>query len=119
MYGKGFKGADNPMYGRRKQLAPTWKGGVKIRKDGYVLAVAPDDHPYPADLHGPSGLKYVLQHRLVMEQHLGRYLEPSEVVHHIDENPSNNDISNLQLFGSQSEHIRVGHGSKAGVAGRA
>lgn len=117
MYGRGKVGPDNPMYGRRKEQAPRWLGGVKIRKDGYILAVAPDDHPYPADSHKGSGLKYVLQHRLVMEQHLGRYLEPGEVVHHIDENPSNNDISNLRLFASQAEHMRIGHGRESATDG--
>ena len=41
---------------------------------------------------------YVMEHRLVMESHIGRYLNREEVVHHIDENPRNNDISNLQVM---------------------
>lgn len=47
------------------------------------------------------------EHRVIMESHLGRRLEPWEVVHHKDENPLNNDISNLEVveFG---EHTR-GH----------
>lgn len=36
-----------------------------------------------------------LLHRHLMEQRLGRRLEPWEVVHHKDGNPQNNDISNL------------------------
>lgn len=109
MHGKGMNGTANPMYGLRKEQSPRWKGGRKVRRDGYVLVVAPDDHPAPADTHTASGLKYILEHRLVMEQHIGRYLLPSEVVHHIDGNPSNNAIDNLQLFSSQSEHVRIGH----------
>ncbi len=105
MFGKVRTGADNPMFGRRKHQAPQWKGGRKLRKDGYILVVAPDDHPYPADSH-TTGLKYILEHRLIMEQHLGRYLLPTEVVHHIDENPSNNALDNLMLFASQREHIK-------------
>lgn len=108
MYGRGLKGAANPMYGLRKELCPRWKGGRKIRSDGYVLVVAPDDHPYPA-YTAPTGTKYVLEHRLVVERRLGRYLIPGEVVHHIDGNPSNNDDANLRLFGSQSEHVAIGH----------
>lgn len=112
MYGSDMKGEKNPMYGKRKDRARQWKGGRKIRADGYVLVVAPDDHPFPAD-HKASGLKYILEHRYVMEQHLGRYLLPEEVVHHIDGNPSNNAIENLQLFANQSEHIRIGHGEES------
>lgn len=110
MYGRGhlLAGENNGMYGNRKELAPSWNGGKRKRPDGYVRAVAPDDHPYPSDTK--NGTKYVLEHRLVMETHLGRFLSPDEVVHHIDENPSNNAIENLELFASQSEHVRVRHG---------
>jgi hypothetical protein len=41
---------------------------------------------------------YVLEHRYVMEQALGRLLAPWEVVHHKDGNGLNNDVDNLQLF---------------------
>ena len=40
-----------------------------------------------------------------MAKHIGRPLHRTEVVHHIDENKSNNDISNLILFANQAEHI--------------
>lgn len=49
------------------------------------------------------------EHRVLMEKHLGRTLEPWEVVHHKDGNPSNNDIENLEVqdFGSHTaEHHR-------------
>src|SRR5689334_22036255 len=45
-----------------------WKGGRRIDKDGYVLIYAPD-HPQA------TKAGYVREHRLVMEQHLERYLE--------------------------------------------
>lgn len=109
MHGRGLKGEANGMHGRRKALAPRWKGGRRERPDGYVRIVAPDDYPVPCDVSS-SGTKYVLEHRYVMEQHLGRYLHPEEVVHHVDEDPSNNAISNLRLYASQAEHIRDAHG---------
>lgn len=36
--------------------------------------------------------------RILMEEKLGRPLEPYEDVHHIDGNPLNNDINNLQII---------------------
>jgi HNH endonuclease len=42
--------------------------------------------------------KAVKEHRLVMEQHLGRKLLPSEVVHHKDGDRLNNSISNLVIL---------------------
>ena len=111
MYGRGLSGADNPMHGKVRDANPAWRGGRKIRKDGYVLIIAPEGHPHPIR-SGKNATGYILEHRLVIEQHLGRYLEPSEVVHHIDGNPTNNNIDNLQLFSSQQEHISVGHGKR-------
>lgn len=107
MYGKGLSGSANGMYGKRGELCSNWKGGRKVRKDGYTLVIAPDNHPYPSDTN--KGVKYILEHRLVMERHIGRYLEPTEVVHHIDGNPRNNDILNLKLYATQAEHIRTEH----------
>lgn len=40
-----------------------------------------------------------------MEAHLGRYLEPGEIVHHHDEVKSNNALSNLRLK-TRAQHAR-------------
>lgn len=58
------------------------------------------DHPY-ASITG-----YVKTARLVIEKNLGRYLDPEEVVHHIDGDVTNNDINNLMLFENKSEHTK-------------
>lgn len=108
MFGVRRTGPDNPMFGKRKDKCSRWKGGKKIRKDGYVLVCVPDNYPNPSDISS-SGTKYALEHRVVMELHIGRYLTKQEVVHHVDENPSNNDISNLRLYATQAEHIRFEH----------
>ena len=64
---------------------------------GYWLEYAPS-HP-KANRDGR-----ILQHRLVMERHLGRPLSDSEVVHHINLHKKDNRITNLYLFPSQKEH---------------
>lgn len=47
------------------------------------------------------------EHRIIMELHLGRILEPWEIVHHKDGNPANNAIGNLALT-THTKHT-VGH----------
>lgn len=49
---------------------------------------------------------WVFEHRLVMEEHLGRPLKPDEVVHHLDGNVTNNQLENLQLI-TVPEHRQV------------
>lgn len=47
-----------------------------------------------------------LVHRIVMEEHLGRPLKKGEHIHHIDGDRTNNIISNLMLFPSNSAHLK-------------
>lgn len=77
-----------------------WEGGRRIDKHGYVEVYVPK-HPQ-ARLHSGS----VLEHRLLMEVMLGRYLSPTEVVHHEDEHPRHNRPDNLRLFASNGDHLR-------------
>ena len=50
------------------------------------------------------------EHRVVVEQSIGRRLEPWEVVHHKDGNPSNNAIDNLEVveFGAHTAEHHAG-----------
>ena len=50
--------------------------------------------------------KYRSVHVVAMEKNIGRKLNSNEVVHHIDGNKSNNDLSNLALM-TRSEHARL------------
>jgi len=78
-----------------------WNGGKSIRAGGYLYLYKPN-HPF-------NKKNYVLESRLIMEKHLGRYLKPEERVHHIDENKLNNILSNLMLFPNQSAHTKHHH----------
>ena len=48
----------------------------------------------------------IKEHIYIIEQHIGRKLLPNEVVHHIDKDKTNNNISNLLLL-TQSEHSKL------------
>jgi transposase-like protein len=75
-----------------------WRGGRVQNQDGYVLALQrPEDPFYSMASIKTRDSRYVLEHRLVMAQKLGRPLRRSETVHHIDGDRANNSPDNLQL----------------------
>lgn len=67
-------------------------------KDGYLYSKDPNSLNFQ---NGRARRK--LEHIEVMENHLGRKLKSNEIVHHIDCNKLNNDISNLHLC-TRNEH---------------
>lgn len=66
---------------------------------------------YVYDKNHPMGGKqsYIAEHRIVMEKHIGRYLEKQEVVHHKNHDITDNRIENLELFASHGEHSEKAH----------
>jgi hypothetical protein len=72
-----------------------WKGGRQVDKNGYVSLYVVD-HPRREG----SQNRYVFEHILVMEAHLGRYLRPSETVHHKNGVTGDNRLENLELWSS-------------------
>lgn len=79
-----------------------WKGGRCINGRGYII-IHSIGHPRV------DGHNYVHEHRLVVEDHIGRYLEPQEVIHHINFEILNNNINNLFLFPNKSTHTSYHH----------
>ena len=73
-----------------------WKGGRIKTGMGYIYIFKPE-HPFA------TKRDYVLEHRLVMEKYLGRYLKPKEVVHHEGEKDDNR-IEKLMLFADNVKH---------------
>lgn len=84
---------------RSGELHKGWKGGRVLSK-GYWEIYCPG-HP-----NARKWTHYIPEHRLVMEKVLGRYLLPSEVVHHRDGNRQNNDLENLVVFQTNAEHLK-------------
>lgn len=79
-----------------------FSGGRHVTAKGYVLALRPE-HP------NANGEGYVFEHRLVMEQTLGRLLTKDERVHHINGKRDDNRPENLELFGDNIEHLAHSH----------
>lgn len=78
-----------------------WTGGVKTRGDGYLASWVGSDHPMA------SADGYVLEHRLVVSESIGRPLTSEEVVHHVNGVRDDNRIENLRLLSSASEHTAL------------
>lgn len=83
-------GADNYM----------WKGGIVMRKGRWWKRVP--GHPR-ANKYSP----YVKIAVLNMEKKIGRYLKPNEIVHHKNENKTDDRIKNLLLLQSNKEHKKL------------
>jgi hypothetical protein len=81
-------------------------GSKKFKRatlDSHVL-VKSSNHP------GKDKTGYVPEHRLVVEQSIGRLLKKTEIVHHKNLIKGDNRLQNLVVFSSDKEHF-LSHGS--------
>ena len=78
---------------------PNYRGGKRRTSHKYVEIYSPD-HP------NKNKRNCVYEHRLRMEEYLGRYLRPEEEVHHLDGLTINNRMGNLMYFVNRAEHRR-------------
>ena len=101
-WNKGTRGACKPnSTSFKKGRKPHNFKGWYRSKEGYIFIYFPE-HPFAT---GEKFRKtYVMEHRLVMEKNIGRYLKSDEIVHHINEKRDDNRIQNLRLCKNNAEH---------------
>lgn len=73
-------------------IRPKWEYRYKD-KQGYIILTHDRDNK-------------IYEHRYIMEQHLGRPLKSTEIVHHINGIKDDNRIENLVIT-NRSEHINI------------
>lgn len=81
------------FFSKSGKESPVFKG--RINHKGYINIYSPE-HPFK-DKHN-----YVKEHRLVMEKFLGRFLEKTEHIHHMNHTRNDNRIENLMIVTATS-----------------
>jgi hypothetical protein len=110
-HGHHYCSAECKTVGRSGTGHHFWKGGRRLREDGYIDISAA---AIPPTLRSVRKDRRMLEHRLVMAQHLGRPLFPHEIIHHRNGDRADNRIDNLELHNAhehngitQSENRRI------------
>lgn len=77
--------------------SPAWKGGAHQNDDGYHMIRVMDNARTNAN-------KYMREHLLIAERALGRPLDRTMQVHHVNEDKSDNSPGNLVICQDQEYH---------------
>lgn len=97
---------------KNPHLHPQFKTGKYKSSIGYIYIIAPYGYPKP----GCSSR--ILEHRLVMEKYIGRYLKSGEIVHHKNGIRDDNRIENLLLCKSNRQHRQLHRSPPCRICGR-
>lgn len=107
------RSCSNVRNGIAKRGRPSWNSG-KTFEPKKVGSKYQDAYGYmqmwvgveESEAYGRVG-GYVLEHRKVMQDHLGRKLKRGELIHHINGDTTNNSIENLFLCENMSHHKKL------------
>ena len=107
-----YSGENNHQYGLTGNKNSSWKSDEKYvdKTNKHYKMVRAENHPFK------NADNFVMEHRLIAEKYLltetnsieingSLYLKPECVVHHIDFDKHNNDVSNLYVFESETLHF--------------
>lgn len=89
-------------------LNASWKGGRLLATGGYIRVRNPD--------HPRAIIGYVLEHILIAEKALGRFLPHRAVVHHANEIEEDNRNCNLIICEDQAYHMLLHQRRRAFLA---
>lgn len=92
------------LRGKTRVFTKEWKDNISKAKTGVGKGLTQKQSGYVAITMGPD--KGKLQHRAIMEHHLGRSLETTEQVHHKNSDKSDNRIENLEVL-TASRHMSL------------
>ena len=81
-----YKGEENPL----------WKGGRTKRPDGYIFLTVYEN----------GQKRRLVEHRYIMEKHLGRKLYSWEIIHHKNGIKDDNKLENLELLCFDNRNAR-------------
>jgi hypothetical protein len=94
----------------RAHKSPNWKGGVYISQP---QTIAGSQYVFVRDKSDKKGKKYRAEHRVIVEQYIGRELAyHSEPVYHLNGDTTDNRPDNLYVFpdsGAMHRELVKGH----------